>query len=262
MNNRTYKGILADLDGTINRGGTIIPGADATYLELAKRGLKWVFVSNAATRLASDIAAKINRLGIPVADGQVINSAAALLRTLVNEWRGARVMVIGEPKLIGGIKEAGFAVTDDPDATDLVTVALDTDFTYDKLRRAHRAIQNGAVFWATNLDPTYPVADGFLPGAGSVVAAVATAAGRPPDRIFGKPSPDMAFLALELMDLDAESCLVVGDRMETDILFAKNAGMDAALVLTGATVRERLGEYDYAPDYVFDSINEIRTLFE
>lgn len=261
MKNKSYKGILADLDGTVNRGSTIIPGARDTYVELADRGVKWVFVSNAATRMASDIARKINRLGIPVSDRQVINSAAALVRALELDYRDARVMVIGEPKLIEGV-EAVSTVTDDPDSTDVVTVALDTSFTYEKLRRAHRAIQNGSLFWATNLDATYPVAEGFLPGAGSVVAAVATAVGRPPDRVFGKPYPDMAFLALELLGLDAESCLVVGDRMETDILFAKNAGMDAALVLTGATGSEHLGEFDYAPDFVFDSINEIRALFE
>jgi HAD superfamily hydrolase (TIGR01457 family) len=262
MNKKTYRGILADLDGTVNRGATIIPGAEATYRELAERGLKWVFVSNAATRMASDIARKINSLGIPVSDDQVINSAAALLRALEKDYRGARLFVIGEPRLVEGIEAAGLTVTEDPEAVDLVIVAMDTGFTYEKLKRAHRAIQNGALFWATNLDATFPSADGFLPGAGSVVASVATVAGRPPDRVFGKPSPDMAFLALELLELDVESCLVVGDRMETDILFARNAGMDAALVLTGATSRDRLGEYEYAPDYIFDSISGIRSLFE
>jgi 4-nitrophenyl phosphatase len=93
------------------------------------------------------------------------------------------------------------------------------------------------------------------------VAAVATAAGRPPDRVFGKPFPDMALLALETLKLPASSCLVVGDRMETDILFAKNAGMPSALVLTGATSRSDIAKYSYAPDHVFESLVDIAGLF-
>jgi 4-nitrophenyl phosphatase len=91
---------------------------------------------------------------------------------------------------------------------------------------------------------------------------VAAVAGRPPDRVFGKPSPDIAELALRLLDLPKSSCVVVGDRMETDILFARNAGIDSALVLTGVTSRDDLDNYSFSPDYVFDSISEITTLFE
>jgi 4-nitrophenyl phosphatase len=106
------------------------------------------------------------------------------------------------------------------------------------------------------------VPGGFHPGAGSVVASVATAAGRQPDRVFGKPQTDMADLALDRLQLPRESCLVVGDRMDTDILFAKKARMDSVLVLTGATSRRNLGEYDYAPDYVLDTIADIEKLFD
>jgi len=140
---------------------------------------------------------------------------------------------------------------------EIVVTAMDTGFTYDKLKRAHRAISNGARFWATNLDATFPAAGGFLPGAGSIVASVATAVGRPPDRVFGKPSPDMAELALEILGLTAECCLVVGDRMETDILFARNAGMDSVLVLTGATTREALADFSYSPDHVLESLADL-----
>lgn len=146
--------------------------------------------------------------------------------------------------------------------TDIIVTAMDKGFTYEKLSRAHIALQHGARFWATNLDPTFPVADGFRPGAGSIAAAVATVAGRPPDRVFGKPFPDMAVLALEILDLTADACLVVGDRMETDILFARNAGMNSALVLTGATSRTDLGRYDYAPDHVLESIGNVVGLFD
>jgi len=257
-----YRGILADLDGTVNRGHRLIPGADVVYRNLSQRGVRWVFISNGATRLASDLAEKIAGLGLPVRSGQVVNSAAALIRVLQRDYNWARVLVVGEPRLSYGIQQANVVVTEDPTAANVVVVAMDTGFTYEKLKRAHKAIQNGALFWATNLDATFPASEGFLPGAGSIVASVATAVGRPPDRVFGKPNPDMAELALEALDLPAESCLVVGDRMETDILFAKKAGIDSALVLTGATSREMLSNYSYAPDHVFDSIVEMARLFD
>ena len=262
MTKKSYKGILADLDGTVNRGRLLITGADEIYRELSGRGIRWVFVSNGATRLSSDLAEKIGELGLEVTRDQVINSAAALIHVLAGDCSRERVMVVGEPRLIEGIQDAGIDVTDDPEATDIVVVAMDTGFAYEKLKRAHFALQRGAVFWATNLDASFPASSGFLPGAGSIVASIATAAGREPDRVFGKPSPDMAELALNVLNLPAETCLMVGDRIESDIAFAKNAGLDSALVLTGASNREDLERYSYGPEYVFDSIVDIAALFD
>ncbi len=259
---REYKAILADLDGTVNRGGMLINGAKAAYDCLSSKGVRWLFLSNNATALAGDLAQKITELGLDVGEEQVVNSAAALIHTLKQEHRGSRVMVIGQPRLMEGVAQAGAVLESDPLKTDIIVTAMDRGFTYEKLARAHIALQHGARFWATNLDPTFPVADGFLPGAGSIAAAVAAVAGRPPDRVFGKPFPDMARLALEILNLTADCCLVVGDRMETDILFARNAGMDCALVLTGATSRADLERYDYAPNHILNSIGDVADLFD
>lgn len=262
MNKTTrYQAILADLDGTINRGHILIDGAKAVYEDLSSHGIRWVFISNNASSLARDLAQKIANLGLDVHEDQMVNSASALIHTLEREYRGARVMVIGQQPLMEGIAKAGAIVENDPLQTDIVVTAMDRGFTYDKLAAAHVALQHGARFWATNLDLTFPEAEGFRPGAGSIAAAVQAVAGRPPDRVFGKPQPDMARLTLEILDLDAAACLVVGDRMETDILFARNAGMDSALVLTGATLRSQLEQFDYAPDYVLESIADLPELF-
>jgi HAD superfamily hydrolase (TIGR01457 family) len=259
---KAYKGILVDLDGTVYRGRTLIPGVDTVYLELSRKGIRWVFLSNNATRLPPEIAKRLRELGLDASDDQVVNSASALLQTLSKSYPDSRVMVIGEPGLVQGIEQAGAGLAEDPFQTDLVVVALDTEFTYDKLKRAHIAIQHGALFWATNLDHTFPMENGFYPGAGSIVAAVATAAGRPPDHVFGKPSTDMAALALEVLNLPAKECLVVGDRMDTDILFARNAGIDSALVLTGATKAEDVANYSYSPDYTLQSAADVARLIE
>ncbi|MGO9566082.1 MAG: HAD-IIA family hydrolase [Desulfomonilaceae bacterium] len=261
MKKMRYQAILADLDGTVNRGDVLIAGVEAVYRDLSGRGVQWLFLSNNARLSASDLALKLRRLGIPVSEQQVINSASALIHTLQREREGQRFMVIGEAGLIQAIEAAGGTVSDDSANVDIVVVALDRSFNYEKLKTAHMAIQNGALLWATNLDPTFPVPGGFYPGAGSIVAAVVTAADYPPDRVFGKPSPDMALLALETLKLPASACLVVGDRMETDILFARNAGMPSALVLTGATSRSDIANYSYAPDHVFESIADISGLF-
>ena len=256
-----YKAILADMDGTINRGDTLIAGADDVYRELSGVGVRWLFLSNNGSTLAANLATKITRLGLPVSEDQVINSASALIREVAKNFVHSRIMVVGQPRLIQGIEGVGVTVTDDPSDTDIVVVALDRYFTYEKLKRAHRAIQMGALFWATNLDATYPEADGFSPGAGSVVASIATAAGKKPDRVFGKPYTDMAELALERLEVEASECLVVGDRMDTDVEFARRAGMAAALVLTGATSLTDLPKYSFSPKYILDSIADLRKLF-
>jgi HAD superfamily hydrolase (TIGR01450 family) len=262
MTKTSYKVILADLDGTVNRGEELIPGVEAVYGDLHDRGIKWLFLSNNAAMSATELALKLRRLGINVSEHQVINSASALIHTVERNYIGKRFIVVGESSLVEAIEHARGTISDDPASVDIVVVALDRTLTYEKLKRAHIAVQKGALLWATNLDATFPVEGCFHPGAGSIVAAITTAAGRPPDRVFGKPYPDMALLALEMLDISASSCLVVGDRMETDILFARNAGMASALVLTGATSRSDVAKYSYAPGHVIESIADIAELFD
>jgi len=220
-----------------------------------------MFISNSATRLAQELTEKINRLGLPVWQDQVINSASALLEEVTKGWAGAKIFVIGEPCLRAGIVAAGGIVEDDHDRVDIVVAAMDADFHYNKLNVAYQFLRKGALFWATNLDPTFPTEGGFVPGAGCIVAAVAAAIGRRPDKVFGKPENDMALLAMKRLHLSPSECLIVGDRMDTDVLFARNSGIDAALVLTGATSREQLPQYDFKPDYIFDDISGIQQLF-
>ncbi len=257
MEKRPFKAILADLDGTVNRGNTLISGVKEAYDSLRTLGIEWMFISNNATKLDHEIADKISKLGLEVKPEQVVSSATALTEVISSTYRGASFLVVGEPNLIQGMLAAGAKVVADPRKAAIVVTALDTGVTYEKIKNAHIAVQHGALFWATNLDATFPVEEGFHPGAGSVVAAVSTAAGRPPDRVFGKPSPDMAGIALKRMNLSARDCIVVGDRMETDILFAKNADIASALVLTGAAKREDVAKYPFAPDYVLDHIKDM-----
>jgi 4-nitrophenyl phosphatase len=159
-----------------------------------------------------------------------------------------------------GVEGAGAALTEDPDGVDLLVAAMDRSFTYDKLRRAQAAVLNGALFVATNTAPSFPSETGLLPGAGAIVAAIAVASGKEPDRVLGKPSRYMAELALERVGVSPSDCLVVGDRMSTDILFGRENGMATALVLTGVASRNDLNAFPYKPDFVLESISDIRKL--
>ena len=136
-----YRALLVDLDGTINLGNDLIPGADRVYRDLSELGIRWLFLSNSATALARDLALKISKLGLPVSEDQVINSASALLREVQRNFLGAKIMVVGHERLKQGLVASGAVISGDPSATDIVVVALDTQFTYEKMKLAHRAIQ-------------------------------------------------------------------------------------------------------------------------
>jgi 4-nitrophenyl phosphatase len=256
-----YKAILADLDGTLYRGSVLISGAETVYRKLTNLGVQWLFLSNNATSMAEDLAQKIANLGLPVSTHQVINSASALVREIRQNLVGVPIMVVGSQKLKSGLQLAGAKISDSYLDAQVLVVGLDREFTYEKMKLAHKAIQRGALFWATNLDPTYPEADGLSPGAGSVVSAIATAAGKEPDRVFGKPSTDMADIALERLGITSQECLVVGDRMDTDVEFAIKAGMFSVLVLTGATSLEDISRYAFSPGHIIESIASLEKLF-
>ncbi len=254
------KAIIADLDGTVILGSTLIPGVEKTYEDLKTKGIKWIFMSNNAGVLAEDLADKLNGLGIKVTVNEVLNSASALINELKTKRPEAKLLVIGSDRLKQGLRDAGIIVEDSSTDVDIVVSAMDITFNYEKLERAQNAIHKGALFWTTNRDAALPVEDGMRPGSGSIVAAIATAAGKEPDRVFGKPSTDLANLALEKLGLDRDQVIVVGDRMETDILFAKNAGLPSALVLTGAASKEDIGLFDFEPDHIIDTINHVASL--
>lgn len=254
------KAVIADLDGTVILGSSLIPGADSTYENLKAQGIRWIFMSNNAGVLAEDLADKLNGLGIKVTVSEVLNSASALINELKINKPGARLLVIGSDRLKQGLRDAGIIVEDSSTDVDIVVSAFDKSFNYQRLEMAQNAIHKGALFWATNRDAALPVEDGLRPGAGTMVAAIATAAGKEPDRVFGKPSVDLANLALEKLGVDRDQALVVGDRMETDILFAKNAGLPSALVLTGAASKEDIGLFDFKPDHIIDTINHVASL--
>lgn len=232
---------IFDMDGVLYRGSEPVPYAAQAIARLRAAGHTVRFLTNNAARPRPKYVPLLDHLGIPVTVEDVITSAyATALHFNAQGWNGCSVYVVGED----GVRDelvavAGCRLLDsDAEKADAVVVGVDRKFTYDKMRIAQQHLLAGAHFICTNRDPTFPVENGrVVPGAGSVVAAVATAAGRDPFNI-GKPNPYSIELLARLTDHDIKDTVVIGDRLDTDIAAGMAAGAETVLVLTGVTTKE------------------------
>ncbi len=253
----TFEGYIFDLDGTLYRGPHIIPGAAEAIAELRARGCGVVFLSNKPLERREAYAEKLARLGIPASKEDVINSSFVLARYLAREMMGAKLFPIGESALLEELTVAGLEYSEIPDEIDAVVASFDRTFDFRKLNIGFQALRRGARFLATNADATCPVEDGEVPDAGAMIGALEGCSGREVEVVFGKPSPMILEMALQRLSLPVDACLMVGDRLETDILMGRRAGMGTALVLTGVTKREELAQAAVKPDYVLDSVTQV-----
>jgi HAD superfamily hydrolase (TIGR01457 family) len=258
-----FKGFIFDLDGTVYRSDKLISGADRVIHHLREKGRRIVFLSNKPLQTREDYAEKLTRLGIPTKPEEVINSTFVMSRYLQKEAPGAKLFVIGEPPFIEELKRNGFTMTEQPNEIEYVVAAFDRSFDYRKLNIAYQAIKRGAHFVATNPDRTCPVEEGEIPDCAAVIAAIEAVTQKKVEVIVGKPSPFMIQAAMEVMGLRAEDCILIGDRIETDIKMGKEAGIATGIVLTGVTDEETLRTYkhsDLQPDFVFQSIVDVENL--
>jgi len=252
-----FSGYIFDLDGTIYRGEKLISGAEETIEKLKSLDKRIVYLSNKPLQTREDYAAKLTRLSIPTEPSEVINSSLVMARWLSHQAPGAAIFVIGEPPLIAEMRQEGFRISEEPGEVQYVIASFDRTFDYRKLNIALQAIKRGAHFVATNADRTCPVEGGEIPDCAAMIGAVEGATGKKVEIIVGKPSDIMIQVAVEAMGLRPRDCLLVGDRLETDMVMGKKAGMATALVLTGVTNREALRQSGIQPDYVWESVVEI-----
>jgi len=253
-----YDGYLFDLDGTIYLGDELIPSADRTVAALRTRGARVLFLSNKPIARRATYAAKLTKLGIPAEPSDVVNSPLAAARYLAAEHAGKRVMVLGEAPLIEELTEAGVPLTVRVEDTDIVLVAWDRQITWTQLEAAHQALLRGAEFFATNPDTVCPVEGGrTVPDCGANIAYLEASTGRKLEVMIGKPSPIITQMALAGIGLEPDQCLMVGDRLDTDMAMGETAGLDTALVLTGVTSRADLARSSRRPTYVLESVAEL-----
>src|SRR5262249_19168810 len=228
------RGWLFDLDGTVYRGDVLIPGAAATIAALRSAGRRVAFLSNKPLPTRGAHAAKLTRLGIPTSADGVISSSLVLARHLRTLDAGAPVFVIGEPPLIVELQTHGFEVRTHHRVR-WVVIAFDRTFDYAKLNTALQAVRAGARLIATNPDRTCPTQDGALPDCAGCVEEFAAGPGAPGEVIVGKPSPIILEPALATLAVPAADAVIVGDRIETDIVMGKRGGLATVLVLSGIT---------------------------
>jgi ribonucleotide monophosphatase NagD (HAD superfamily) len=234
---RFFRGYVLDLDGTVYLGDELLPRAKPTIEALRAAGSRVVFLSNKPLQTRADYAAKLTRLG--------------------QEAPGATLFVLGEPALLAELCAAGFRLSERADEIEFVVASFDRTFDYRKLQIAFDALRAGARFIATNADRYCPSPTGGLPDAAAVIGAIEGCTGKRVEVVVGKPSPITARAILDRLQLPAAECIIVGDRLETDVRMGQEAGMATAVVLTGVTTPEQLAASDIQPDYVLRWLDEL-----
>jgi len=255
-----FRGFIFDLDGTVYLSDALIPGADRVIRLLREGGRKVVFLSNKPIQTREDYASKLTRLGIPTQPDEVINSTFVMTNYLKKVAPGAKLFVVGEIPFVEELRRAGFTITEEPKEIQYVVVAFDRTFDYHKLDVAFQAIKRGAHFVATNPDRTCPVEGGEIPDCAGMIAAIEAVTAQKVELIVGKPSPMIIEAALEVMGLKPDDCILIGDRLETDIKMGKESGIATGIVLTGVTDEKTLKESAIYPDFIFQSIADLQDL--
>lgn len=237
----SYDSLLLDLDGVVYVGPDPIVGAAEALHEVGLRGIRLVYVTNNASRTPGQVAGQLNSMGLGVSNNDVMTSAQAGARLVAEQVPGgARVLAVGGPGVMAALGEVDLTGVDAMDGTaraagdevEAVLQGFGRDLSWRALARASQAISAGAVWVATNTDMTIPTEFGLAPGNGTLVAAVATATRATPE-VVGKPFPPLFIAAAQRSG--GLKPLVVGDRLDTDILGAANANMPSLLVLTGVS---------------------------
>jgi len=256
----SFSAAVVDLDGTVYRGGELLPGAARGIAALREAGLDVLFFSNNPIKDGAAYAADLAELGIDVSPDRVYSAGTATARYLGEHHADDALLVIGSEGLKAQLREAGLALTTDPEAAEALVVSWTDTFDYDDLQAA---LDAGEVpFYGTDPDRVVPTRDGRMPGSGAIVDAVAATIGREPDAILGKPSPVTRRLVLDRLGVAPEECLVVGDRLDTDLLLGDRGGMTTVLVLSGVTDRAAIADGPVDPDYVLAGLGEIETVLD
>ena len=245
---------LIDMDGVLVAGTHLIPGADGFLQRLKARGSKYLVLTNNPMYTPGDLSHRLGSLGLDVPPDIIFTSAIATARFLRSQRPQGTAFVIGESGLTEAIHNVGYVITDlNPDY-----VVLGETLSYDikLVTKAIRLISRGARFVATNPDPSGPTESGIVPACGAMAALIERATGVSPFFV-GKPNPLMIRTALNHLGLHSENTVMVGDRMDTDIVAGVEAGLDTILVLTGVTRREDVARFPFQPTHVLESVAEI-----
>ena len=245
---------LMDMDGVLVQGSQPIPGADEFIGRLRAASKPFLILTNNSLYTPRDLKARLATQGLHVSEHELFTSAMATAQFLHRQAPGGSAYVIGEAGLTTALHDVGFILSDT--APDYVVLGEMLSYSFTRLTQAIRLIRAGARFIATNPDPIGPGDGGIVPATGAVAALVYEATGMRPYYV-GKPNPLMIRSALRALGGHSETSVMIGDRMDTDIIAGAEAGMETTLVLTGVTTREMVARFPYRPTRIVESVAEI-----
>jgi len=254
MAERVIKNYLIDMDGVLVSGRKLIPGASEFIQSLHEKGLGYLVLTNNSIYTPPDLSHRLQMLGLDINSERIFTSAMATARFLDSQHPQGKAFVIGESGLTDAIYSIGYVTTDI--APDYVVLGETLSYNMVSITRAVQLVAAGARFIATNPDPTGPSENGIVPATGALAALIEKATGVSP-MFIGKPNPFMMRAALNFLGAHTEDTVMIGDRMETDIIAGVESGLETILVLTGIASRDDLQRYPYQPSRVVQSLNEI-----
>jgi 4-nitrophenyl phosphatase len=247
---------ILDMDGILWRGTDVLPGIAEFFAFLQDHRIAFALATNNSTKTVDAYVDRLTQIGIPARPENVITSSVATAEYVSQHYPAdTPIYVIGREGIRQALAERGYR--EDPDHARLVVVGMDFEITFERLKIATLRIREGADFVGTNSDRTFPTPEGLIPGNGSLLAALVAATDVTPV-VIGKPETAMFDVALNRLGVAPEQTLMIGDRLETDILGAQRAGLQTALMLTGATSAEQAHHSDIQADGVFDDLADLR----
>ena len=252
----SFRYLVTDMDGVLRHGREPMPGLVEFFQFMRQQKVHFVCATNNASVLPEELAERLQGWGADVMPDEIVTSSTATADYLATILpAGSRLYMIGMQGLRVPLAARGFEIAETDVAA--VVVGIDWNCTFDHLKRAAMLIRAGAKFIGTNADRTFPAEEGIIPGNGALLAAIQAATDVPPI-VIGKPEPVLYEMSLKRMSAAREATLILGDRLETDVLGAVRLGLKSALVLSGVTTREQLARSDYQPDWVFEDINDLK----
>jgi NagD protein len=248
------KNYLIDMDGVLVHGNRPVPGANEFIERLKQRGRKYLVLTNNPMFTPGDLAHRLQSIGLEIQKEQIFTSAMATARFLDSQHPNGKAFVVGESGLTEAIHSVGYILTEtDPD---YMVLGETFSYNFDRITKAVRHVANGARFIATNPDPTGPTESGIVPACGAMAALIEKATGKSAFFI-GKPNPFMMRAAMNFLGVHSEDTIMIGDRMDTDVLAGIQSGLETILVLSGVTSRPQMADFSYQPKYIYDSVAEI-----
>ncbi|MFW5751429.1 MAG: HAD-IIA family hydrolase [Planctomycetota bacterium] len=251
---RAHQAFVCDMDGVIYHGNRLLPGVGEFVAWLQAQERPFLFLTNSSQRSPRELRGKLRRLGMDVSEDHFHTSALATASFLADQKPGGSCYVIGDAGLINALYEAGLS-TDDVDP-DWVVVGETRSYSFEKIEHAIRLVLRGARLIGTNPDATGPSEEGISPACGSLCAPIEMATGRTAYYV-GKPNPLMMRHALKRLGMRREDTVIIGDRMDTDIVAGVESEISTVLVLTGVTSEAEVIRFPYRPDHILDGIADL-----